>query len=933
MLGSLALGSSRVAGRLVGVVVVAAVWLLSAGGAWATTGHVFVGQFGGVGNGDGKFDEPLGNGPAGLAATASGEVVAVDEARVQRFSAAGVFASSFFLDPSFQGGVSSAAVDPSGAVYVATGFNGGVPSVVKYGAAGGVVYGLDASGSATSINAGAQVAVDPADGTVYVTATHDDGRQVIDRFDSTGAFLDFFDGSSGSPDGGLCAPTSLAVDGLHRVYVRQGVCLDTGVDKNRVDRYGVGGVFEATLNLPARGGFTESPSAVAADPVSDEVYVAHSDPVGLQITHFAAGGTEVVYTFDAPEVAGVRGMAVNGAGTVHTSDATTPFVERFTRFDGPAVVATGVTPSPGSRSAVLEGTIDPEGVASSYHFEYSTGLTFGSRTPEVDVDAGGGLVSVSAAVGGLRPNTTYNFRIVGSNALGSIAAVSATFSTAVAPATLDGTPPVVAPPFASAITPRGVRVHGVVNPNSNPFVIWAVEYGKTAAYGQTSTSGFVGGSGDDIPVVVALSGLEPGTIYHFRMVALFDGVGGSQQGMDQTFITAPAAGGGATDVTSRRARLTATINPLGVPTTYHFNYGPTASYGASTPEVDGGSADADLPVSQEISGLLPDTTYHVQVVATSADGVIRSGGDGLFRTAPAATAAVIGPTGVTTDAANLAGDVDTFGSTGSYHFDVWSLDSAYTTSTPQRPVAGNASVERVNAALTGLPAGETFVVQLTVTSNDSSSVSELLTFATAEVPKVFPPPPSGAGTSAYGCGSPQLDAYNKHPKPGETVTITGRDLGVGGGVTLDNRSLEPSDWWATGFKIVVPEDATGSLGLTVDCGRRSNTITVAVFNEPDNRFAIPSRSVTGSTATLNVRVPGPGKIESSGPGTRAVKVTTKKPGTVALKIRLTSAATEALARSASHARKVKVRVRYTPADGRPATKTVTITYNHKSGRR
>jgi hypothetical protein len=293
---------------------------------------------------------------------------------------------------------------------------------------------------------------------------------------------------------------------------------------------------------------------------------------------------------------------------------------------------------------------------------------------------------------------------------------------------------------------------------------------------------------------------------------------------------------------------------------------------------------------------------------------------------------VIGPSGVSTDAAMLAGDVNTFGLTGSYRFDVWSLDSSFATSTSERPVAGNASVERVSAALSGLPAGETFVVRLTVTSNDSSSVSDLLTFATAVVPTVFPAPPVGDAATVYGCGSPRLDAYNGRPKPGETVTITGRDLGVGGSVMLGDRSLEAAGWSASGFKIVVPEGVSGSLALTVDCGRRSNTIAVAIFQEPDNRFSIPTRSVAGSVATLKVAVPGPGKLESFGTSTRAAKVTVKKPGTASLKVRLTSATARALGRSASQTRRVKVRVRFTPAGGRSASKTVTITFKHKGGR-
>jgi hypothetical protein len=940
---------------------VVAAWLAVGGGAaWATTGHTFVGQFGGLGSGDGQFGEPNDRGPSGVAVMPStGDVFTADAAqagqpapapRVQRFSADGVFASAFAIEApySYPGAV---AVDPagSGAVYVAA--NRAISDtdpnpfgvVVKYSPAGAFAYELDASTSETTINnpllGTAPLAIDPVDGTVYAAATGASGP-VIDRFDgATGEFIDSFDGSDGSPDGGFQCLSGLAVDVSHQVYVLDSCKNGVG----RVDRYSAGHVFEATISLPLRPDpdlGPETPSAVATDPNSGEVYVGHSGPVGLQITHLAPGGASVVYTFDASEVGGIRGMAISGAGTVYTSDFTRPFVQRFAPFDGPTVV-TGAPPlSPGVRSAVLEGTINPEGATSSYHFEYGgTDLTFGSRTSDVAAGGGSGVVAASASVDGLQPNKNYVFRIVGSNDSGSIAGAPVPFTTAPAPATVDGTPPAVSPPFVSAITPRTVRLHGTVNPNNaSSFTTYKFEYGTTTAYGGTATSssdfGFVCGlfgpcGGVDRPVAADVAGLQPATTYHFRVVAS-NSVGDPQGGADQTFVTSPAAGSGATEVTAGRARLTGTINPHGVATSYHFNYGLTSSYGSSTSEVDGGSGDGDQLVATEISGLSPDTTYHVQVVATNADGVVRASSDGLFRTMPAPTAEVTGPTGVSTDTATVTGNVTTFGLPGSYHFDVWSLNGSYAVSTPERPAAGNASVEHVSATLTGLPADETFVVQLTVTSNDAISRSDLLTLATAPVPSVFPPSPDVA--NVYGCGSPRLDAYRAKSKPGATITITGQDLGIGGTAVLGDRSLEPTHWSSSGFRVSVPKDAAGTLALTVNCGHRSNTIAVAVFQEPDNRFAVTGRSVSGSTATLQVNVPGPGKLASSGAGSRAAKVTIKRPGAASIKVRLSRAGVRALGRSASRTRKVKVRVRFTPAGGRAASKTVTITFKRKGGR-
>jgi hypothetical protein len=918
-----------------------AIWLLvaSGGSAWATTGHTFAGEFGGPGPGpgDGQFgtsDVP--NGPNGLwVMAANGDVFTADEGRdysegglaprVQRFDAAGNFQSKFALDAEARNGVSGLAVygGGAGAAYVVTGRSGGDPTVTRYNLMGVKAYTLNVGASGVSINGSSQVAVDPANGTVYVTVN--EGAAVASFDAASGEFLSVFDGATTAPEGVFCA-AGLAVDDSHRVYVLNSCA-------NRVDRF-VGGMYETPIY-----GSSETLIDMAVEPVSEEVYVAHTGPLGMQVTHLSAGGAGVVYTFDAFEVNGVKAMTASGTGsafqspkTVYISDATDPVVERYVAFDGPTVV-TGASSSIEARSAVLEGTIDPEGVDASYRFEYGTGMTYGNRSPAVDVGAGSDPVAASTTITGLKPNTTYHYRLVGSNASGSIAGADQTFVTGLAAADVGAS-------FASSIGPRSARLNGMVNPNSSAQLInifdfvaaLYFEYGPTSAYGSRTNNNVLCAwvcGGDYVSAATLLSGLSPGTTYHYRLVG-DNGIGGPQFGPDQTFTTAPAAGAGAKDVTTRRATLTGTIDPHGVATSYRFNYGTTASYGSSTPEVGGNSGDGERLVTQQISGLVPDTTYHVQVVATSADGVVHSGADGLFRTPPAPTAEATVQPGASADAITLAGKVNTFGQTGSYHFDVWSLDSSYMSTTAERPVAGNASAEQVSAALSGLPAGETFVVQLSVDSNDSLGVSDLVTFDTAVPPPVFPEPPGAPG--AYGCGSPRLDAFGRRPKPGDTITISGQDLGVGGSVVLGDQPLEPSNWSATGFKVSVPEEASGTLPLTVNCGRRSNTIAVAIFSEPDNRFAITGRSVAGTVATLRVRVPGPGKLESAGANTRAAKVTVKRPGTASVRVRLSSGGVRALRGASGRTLKVRARVRFTPAGGRAASKTVTLTFKRGSGR-
>jgi hypothetical protein len=584
----------------------------------------------------------------------------------------------------------------------------------------------------------------------------------------------------------------------------------------------------------------------------------------------------------------------------------------------------------------LNGSIIPEG-ASSYHFEYGTDQSYGSRTPEVSVGAGSSAVAASADIVGLDPNLLYHYRIVGSNGSGSITGADQSLTTAAAAATLDHVAP-----FVSAITPRSARLYTSINPNRNFGVGWHVEYGTTTAYGQTATleppadGSFAGFcfvcGGVDVPVIASATGLEPGTLYHFRLVADPDGVGGVQQGVDQTFITAPAAAAGAIDVTAKRALLRGTIDPHGVNTTYHFNYGLTTSYGSSTPEVGGGGGDGERLVTQQISGLEPSRTYHVQVVAQSG-GVVRSGGDGVFTTPPAPSAVAGFPTGVSTSAATLTGTAATFGAPGSYRFEVTAIDGSFATVTEDRALAAAAGPQPVSVPITGLPAGKAFGVQLLVTANEATEYSDLITFATAPNPQVPPVTPESDPTTVFGCRAPHIDAYNKRPTAGEVITITGQDLGLGGTVTIGDETFTPADWGQGGFKVRVPDEARGTLALTAGCGRVSNTIALAVFSEPDNQFSVPSRSVTATTARLVVRVPGPGKIETTGTRIGASTTTVKKAGgEVTITAKLNRAGVKALNKAKSHKLRVKIGVRYTPAGGKPAAKTLTVTFQRKAGR-
>ena len=73
----------------------------------------------------------------------------------------------------------------------------------------------------------------------------------------------------------------------------------------------------------------------------------------------------------------------------------------------------------------------------------------------------------------------------------------------------------------------------------------------------------------------------------------------------------------ATGVSVTAGTMNGTVNPNGLATTYHFEWGTTTSYGNNTTTLSAGSGSATLPESANITGLTAGTTYHFRLDATN----------------------------------------------------------------------------------------------------------------------------------------------------------------------------------------------------------------------------------------------------------------------------------------------------------------------------
>ena len=301
---------------------------------------------------------------------------------------------------------------------------------------------------------------------------------------------------------------------------------------------------------------------------------------------------------------------------------------RYCGQSGPT--SPGATTNPAnnvaSNSATLNGTVNPHGLTTTVYFQYGTTISYGSATPN-QTFTGNTTRSVTANVSGLTASRTYHFRIVAHNSAGTTYGNDRTFTT------LSPTgPPVVITKPATLVASYSATLNGSLDPHGLPTTVY-FQYGTTTSYGLTTAP--QSKSGNTYQNVLAnISGLMAGTTYHFRIVATNSA--GTRYGADRTFTALSPTGppvvitNPATNVTSSSATLKGTVDPHGLNTSVHFQYGTTTSYGSTTASQTK-TGNTYQNVSANISGLSAHRTYHFRIVATNSAGT-RYGADKTFRT-------------------------------------------------------------------------------------------------------------------------------------------------------------------------------------------------------------------------------------------------------------------------------------------------------------
>jgi DNA-binding beta-propeller fold protein YncE len=207
----------------------------------------------------------------------------------------------------------------------------------------------------------------------------------------------------------------------------------------------------------------------------------------------------------------------------------------------------------------------------------------------------------------------------------------------------------------------------------------------------------------------------------------------------------------ASDVTSTSASLSGTVNPNGNPDVgWHFEISTDdASWNPTADDQDPGSGTSPVPVSQNLTGLIPNTTYFVRLVAKRALNAPAISNEIQF------TTIALAPDVVTEPADDLAPTHATFKGTLNAHHSptAYFFEYGTTTSYGQRAPATDAdggaetfitaAIQRVN----GLSPGTTYHYRLVATNQSTTVRGQDQTFTTPT-----PPPDSTTREGIPGAG-------------------------------------------------------------------------------------------------------------------------------------------------------------------------------------
>jgi hypothetical protein len=220
------------------------------------------------------------------------------------------------------------------------------------------------------------------------------------------------------------------------------------------------------------------------DPASGRATIGRNNPGGL----FFHGKTDAVRLYDrALADAEVLALFHEAPPTAYT------------------IAPTGVAES----NAVLQGTVNPNGLSTTYHFEYGLTTNYGLSTKLQNAGSGLSQSTVDDTVDNLSPGTLYHYRLVASNGAGTTLGTDISFTT-------DATQSLTAPLL---VTPA----NGSKDQSTDPSLTWGTSVGATSYHLQVSaTPSFTLRVVNDSSLTGTtrqVTGLANNTTYYWRVAA------------------------------------------------------------------------------------------------------------------------------------------------------------------------------------------------------------------------------------------------------------------------------------------------------------------------------------------------------------------------------------------------------------------------------
>jgi sugar lactone lactonase YvrE len=367
--------------------------------------------FGTVGSGNGQLLTPLGS-----AVDAEGNVWVADSGnnRVEKFNSKGEYLSQFGSTGTGNGQFKKPidiAITAGGDLLVTDGENN---RVEKFNSKGEYLsqFGSGGTGNGQFTEPwGIDVA---PDGNIWVA----DGRFYrVEEFSASGAFIRAVGSNSGSGHGQFSGPRGLAVDSDGHVWVadsRNNRVQELSSTGEYLGQFGTEGTGNGQFNDPFAIAIKPSGNLLVADRRNNRV--EEFSPDGIYETQFATAESE--------------GIATGPAGSAYVVNNPANRIEKWQQPVAP-VVQTLQPSSMTEVTASLRGIVNPGNLSTTYRFDYGLTANYGNISPAPlgTLAASTTPSEVTSVVSGLKPGTTYHFRLVAYNENGISYGEDKTFTT------------------------------------------------------------------------------------------------------------------------------------------------------------------------------------------------------------------------------------------------------------------------------------------------------------------------------------------------------------------------------------------------------------------------------------------------------------------------------------------------------------------------